>query len=518
MENFDLIPRIIDIPRVCDPRGNLSFLQRPGCLPFDVRRVYYLYDVPCDSERGGHSHRKVHEILIAVTGAFEVRVQNGQKEWTFTLNRPYQGLLLPQGVWRTLHNFTSGAVCLVLASDIFDEAEYVRDYDEFLDISARRISNNPSHRRFPFLSLDLVNQPYKQAMKDAACRVIDSGRYIGGEEVEEFEREIGEICEVPYVVGVSNGLDALRLILRAYIELGRLKPGDEVIVPADTYVATVLAVSDNNLVPVFADVDLESRNLKADAVLKVITPKTKAIIPVHLYGRVCWDEDMAALINQYDLLVIEDNAQAIMAQSNYPGLFGTKMTGGLGNAAGISFYPTKNLGAIGDAGAVATHDKGLADVVRALRNYGSDRQYHNIYTGLNCRLDPIQAAMMRVKIPYLRKDTLHRRAIAEIYQKEIINPLVQKPILGGEDCVWHQYVVLVEKRDDFRRYLLEQGVETAVHYPCPPYKQPCYSQFADDCFPNAEMIANKCVSLPISTCTSLDDAYSIAQIINSFNP
>lgn len=516
MEREDFKPRLIDIPRVCDPRGNLSFLQRPGCLPFDVKRVYYLYDVPCDSERGGHSHREVSEVLVAISGAFDVTVENGDGLTTFTLNRPYQGLLLPAGVWRTLENFTSGAVCLVIASGLYDEAEYVREYEEFQAITKARIEAQNPPKRYPFLDLGTVNEPYKQGMKDAACRVIDSGRYIGGKEVEDFEKDLAELCQVPYAVGVSNGLDALRLILRAFIDLGRLKPGDEVIVPADTYVATVLAVTDNGLVPVFADVDLDTMNLDPKAVENAITERTRAIMPVHLYGRVSWDEDLSALARKHNLHVIEDNAQGIGARSSVPGLFGTDITGGLGHAAGNSFYPTKNLGALGDAGAVTTHDAELASAVRALRNYGTDRLYHNIYAGLNCRLDPIQAAMMRVKLPSLSKDNEQRRQLARIYDAEITNPKVKKPLLGGEDCIWHQYVVRVEDRDAFRQYLLDHGVETAVHYPEPPYKQPCYAQYSSVNCPNADLITATCVSLPITSCTSPDDARTISSIINGY--
>ncbi len=515
MENKGLQPRIIEIPRVCDPRGNLSFLQRPGCMPFDVKRVYYLYDVPCDSERGGHSHRTVSEVLIAVTGAFDVTVENGDGLTKFTLNRPYQGLLLPAGVWRTLENFTSGAVCLVLASGLYDEAEYVREYDEFKAITKARIEAAEAPKRFPFLDLGQANEAYKQALKDAACRVIDSGRYIGGCEVEDLEKEVAELCQVPYAVGVSNGLDALRLILRAYIELGRLKPGDEVIVPGDTYIASVLAITDNGLLPVYADIDLETANITAESVEAVITERTRAIMPVHLYGRVSWDEGLKILAQERNMLVIEDNAQGIGAKSRFVGLYGTEMTGGLGNAAGISFYPTKNLGALGDGGMVTTHDQRLADVVRALRNYGADRQYHNLFAGLNCRLDPIQAAMLRVKLPFLSRENGHRQILAARYDEEIHNPKVEKPQWGVEDCIWHQYVVRVADREDFRQYLKGRGVETGVHYPATPYHQPCYGNYNANC-PNAELFCATCVSLPISSCTSEQDVREIAKIINDY--
>lgn len=517
MDSKASVPRIIDIPRVCDPRGNLSFLQRPGCLPFDVRRVYYLYDTPCDSERGGHSHRHLQQLLIAVTGSFDVNVDDGTQVKTFTLNRPYQGLYLPCGLWRTLSNFTSGAVCLVLASDLYDEAEYVRDYYEFRALAEAKIKAETVKAHYPFLDLGKLNEPYRQAMKDAACRVIDSGRYIGGQEVENLEKDIAAMCQVPYAIGVSNGLDALRLILRAYIELGNLKPGDEVIVPGDTYIATVLAVTDNGLKPVFADVDLATSNFTADSLRAVATKRTRAIMPVHLYGRVSWDAELANLVQKKGWLVIEDNAQSMGARSLVPGLFGTHEAGGLGHAAGTSFYPTKNIGALGDAGIITTHDPDLAQAVKALRNYGSEQQYHNQYAGLNCRLDPIQAAMLRVKIPYLGRENKHRQALAHIYDQEINNPAVSKPKMGAEDCIWHQYVVRVKNREDFRSYLSDNGVETAIHYPVAPFDQPCYAEYAAEAkCPNAEIVAAQCVSLPISSCTSEEDAHEIAKIINSY--
>ena len=234
-------------------------------------------------------------------------------------------------------------------------------------------------KHYGFLDLKGVNAPYIEALAEAASRVVRSGRYVGGEEVESLERKMSDVSGAPYTVAVSNGLDALRLILRAYVELGRLRPGCGVIVPANTYIATVLAIRDAGLTPVLADVDPLSSNLKGGEVLeRLIGPDTGAIMPVHLYGRVAWDDDMASIARRHNLLVIEDNAQAIGAESPAAGLFGTRLTGSLGHAAGMSFYPTKNVGALGDAGAVTTHDPQLAAMVRALANYGADRRYHNI--------------------------------------------------------------------------------------------------------------------------------------------
>ncbi|MDE6854457.1 MAG: DegT/DnrJ/EryC1/StrS family aminotransferase, partial [Muribaculaceae bacterium] len=322
-----------------------------------------------------------------------------------------------------------------------------------------------NRKTYPFLDLGTVNSPYSAALKEAARRVIDSGRYVGGAENEAFEAGLCELCHTPHAVGVSNGLDALRLIFRALIELGRLAPGDGVIVPANTYIASVLAVTDCGLRPVFVEPDPVTLNLDTSQVDAACDGTVKAVLTVHLYGRACFDSALAAAVRRHGLTVVEDNAQAIGADAAYPGLNGSVRTGSLGHAAACSFYPTKNLGALGDAGAVTTADTDIARTVRALANYGSDRRYHNIYEGFNCRLDPIQAAFMRVKLPYLEGETAHRRAIAAVYDEAITNPLIVKPLLSAPDgCVWHQYVVRTGRRDDFLRHLEANGVGYDIHY------------------------------------------------------
>ena len=362
--------------------------------------------------------------------------------------------------------------------------------------------------KYPFLDLGAVNAPYTDSLKDAACRVIDSGRYIGGNECEAFEKELAIATGTGYAVGTSNGLDALRLILKGYIELGRMTPGDGVIVPANTYIATVLAITDAGLNPVFVDADIDTMNIDTSLIEKAITPTTRAIMTVHLYGRPAFDSIMSDVARRRKLLIIEDNAQAIGASVD-----GVR-TGALGDAAAFSFYPTKNIGAIGDAGAVTTDDKELADAVRWLANYGSDRRYHNIFQGYNCRLDPIQAAFLRCKLPDIDKETTHRREIADIYTKNIINPHVIKPSDHGS--VWHQYVVRVADRDSFRSYLTANGVGSDIHYAVPPYQQPCYSEYSHLHFPVTERLASEIVSLPISRSISTDDALDISRIINGY--
>lgn len=371
--------------------------------------------------------------------------------------------------------------------------------------------------RYPFLDLKTVNAPYRDALVEAMTRVVDSGWYVGGVEVDNFEKALAEQTEAPYAVGLTNGLDALRLALRGYIELGRLKRGDKVMVPANTYVATVLAITDNGLEPVFADASVETLNMDTGRLEEYWEEGVKAIMPVHLYGRVCWDELLRDFVEKHELLVIEDNAQAIGARACVPGLFGTHRSGALGHAGCFSFYPTKNIGALGDAGALVTHDADLAEAVRAIRNYGSVRQYDNIYKGLNCRLDPVKAAQLMVKLPHVDEENAQRARLAAIYDTQINNPLVIKPKFCADgSCVWHQYVVRVNNRDAFRSYLLEHGVETAVHYATPPYRQTCYAEYSGTDMPVSDEIARTCVSLPITRCTSETDAGDISAIINAY--
>ena len=370
---------------------------------------------------------------------------------------------------------------------------------------------------YPFLDLALANAPYIDELKAAACEVIERGRYLHGVETEQLEQDIAGLCMAEHCVGVSNGLDALRLILRAYKEMGVLTEGDEVIVPANTYVASVLAISDNGLVPVLCDPREDTMNLDSSLLESLITPRTRAVMPVHLYGTPCWDEDLMRVARDHDLRIVEDNAQAIGACSAIPGLNGTSVTGGLGHAAGISFYPTKNLGALGDGGAVVTNDKELADTVRALANYGSERRYHNIYQGYNCRLDEIQAAMLRVKLRYLEHDNDIRNDVARAYCDSITNPRVKVPVIFDDmRQTWHQFVVRAQDRDDFRTYLAECGVGTDIHYATPAHQQPCYSTLTHAPLPVTDRLSGEVVSLPIAHPITPDDAREIAAVINDF--
>lgn len=376
-------------------------------------------------------------------------------------------------------------------------------------------------KTYTFLDLETVNRPYMGAIKASVGRVVESGRYIGGPENEAFERELARASGTDFAVGVSNGLDALRLIFRAFIVTGRLHPGDEVLVAANTYVASVLAVSDAGLTPVLVEPDELTMNMSAAAARRALTERTRAMLPVHLYGRVCWDEDLKRLAREFNLIVVEDNAQAIGAVSPVSGLDDqSHIAGSLGHAAAFSFYPTKNIGAMGDAGAVTTDRGRLADVVRSLANYGSRKRYCNEYQGFNCRLDPIQAAVLNVKLPHLKDVTAARCAVAQTYLDNITNPFVRLPLPAEEgNCVWHQFVIRCDSRDSLRRYLAEHGVQTDINYPEPVHRLPCYEvEFAGQSFPVAERLSRTLLCLPVSACTTPDDAREIAAVINSYKP
>ena len=373
--------------------------------------------------------------------------------------------------------------------------------------------------RYPFLNLADANRPYMEEMAEAAARVIRSGRYVGGAENEAFEKCLAEMTGTRFAIGVSNGLDALRLILRAYVELGEMKPGDEVIVPANTYIASVLAITDAGLTPVLVDADITTMNIDMSRIEQAVTTRTRAIMTVHLYGRVAWDRRMVEIARKYSLKIIEDCAQAIGARATVAGLNGGIYAGALGDAGAFSFYPTKNIGAVGDAGAVTTNDERLAATVRALANYGSDRRYHNIYCGYNCRLDPIQAAMLMVKLPHTANENADRFARALAYSRTIRHPNVITPLLSQQvtDNVWHQYVIRVTdgRRDEMKAQLEAAGVATDIHYAVPPHRQPCYASLHHGNLPVTELLASEILSLPIGPSTSVKDAAEIGEIINS---
>ncbi|MBL4829080.1 MAG: DegT/DnrJ/EryC1/StrS family aminotransferase, partial [Aliivibrio sp.] len=318
----------------------------------------------------------------------------------------------------------------------------------------------------PFLDLKAINQQYQVELKDACARVIDSGWYIMGNELKAFEQEFAGYCGSKHCIGVANGLDALTLTLRAWKELGKLQDGDEVIVPSNTYIASILSISENNLTPVLVEPDEATFNLTAEGIKASITDKTKVILPVHLYGQISPMKEIMALAKEHDLLVLEDCAQS------HGAMIDGKKAGSWGDAGAFSFYPGKNLGALGDAGAVTTDDGELSDVISALRNYGSHEKYKNKYKGVNSRLDEIQAAMLRVKLKHLDRETKARQDVANLYLDAIDNPLIELPhAVNHEGHVWHLFVVKTKNRKMLQQHLNDNDIQTLIHYPTPPHKQ-----------------------------------------------
>lgn len=388
----------------------------------------------------------------------------------------------------------------------------------------------------PFLSLHDITAKYRNEIHEAVLRVVDSGWYLQGKENEQFEQHYAEYIGSKHCIGCANGLDALIWIFRAYIELGVMQPGDEVIVPANTYIATILAITENNLVPVLVEPNPETLQIDDTLIEERITDRTKAICIVHLYGRLAYTEKIGELCKKYNLKLVEDNAQAHGCKTNLPSLqggAGGRLTGSIGDAAGHSFYPGKNLGALGDGGAVTTDDDELAAAIRALANYGSQKKYVFKYTGRNSRLDEIQAAVLDVKLRHLDEDLKARQAIAAYYYDNINNPLITLPTrLSDTENVYHLFPILVTStsplgdcgasslRDKLQKYLAENGVGTVIHYPIAPHKQECYANevwnTSQLSLPVTEMLADSELSLPISPTMTLKEAEEVVRLINSW--
>ncbi len=374
-----------------------------------------------------------------------------------------------------------------------------------------------------FLDLKAINDSFEPHLSNAIKRVLDSGWYLLGREVKAFEEEYAQYIGTKYCIGVANGLDALRLILKAYIEMGVMEEGDEIIVPANTYIASILAISDNRLKAVLVEPDILTYNIDPRKIEGKITKRTKGIMIVHLYGQCAMHPEVQRLVDKYKLKLIEDNAQSAGA------FYGYKRTGSLGHAAGHSFYPGKNLGCLGDGGAVTTDDEELARIIRAIANYGSNKKYINNYKGLNSRLDEIQAAILRVKLSRLDVNNQRRREIANFYLKNIENPdfilpkfvsgdsMKPKALNTASSHVWHIFLIRHSRRDELQQYLTENSVQTLIHYPIPPHKQLAYKEWNELNLPITEKIHSEVLSLPISQVMSDDEVNKIVGIVNSYS-
>lgn len=370
----------------------------------------------------------------------------------------------------------------------------------------------------PFLSLKDVTALHGAEINEAVNRVVNGGWYLQGKENESFEKNYSNFIGSKYTIGCANGLDALIWIFRAYIELGFMRPGDEVIVPANTYIATILAITENGLVPVLVEPKPNTLEIDDDRIESVITSKTKAIAIVHLYGRIAYTEKIGTLCQKYNLKLIEDCAQSHGCKS-YDG----RVTGNIGDAAGHSFYPGKNLGALGDGGAVTTNDEELAKAIRALANYGSQKKYVFKYAGRNSRLDEIQAAVLDVKLKYLVEDNMRRKEVAHYYYEHINNPLISLPdLLPDDQNAYHLFPIIVKggKRDALHDYLEANGVGTVCHYPIAPHKQECYAKeiwnVSQLSLPITERLADEELSLPIGPAITLEEVEYVVSLLNNF--
>ncbi len=376
-----------------------------------------------------------------------------------------------------------------------------------------------------FLDLQAINKTFEPALSEAIQKVVRSGWYLLGDEVKAFEKEYASFCGTKHCIAVANGLDALRLILRAYMEMGIMQEGDEIIVPANTYIASILAITDNKLIPVMVEPSMNSYNIDPALVEEKITEKTKAIMIVHLYGQIGMHPKLEEISKIYQLKIIEDSAQS-QGAAYVSGDGQLKVAGNLGDAAGHSFYPGKNLGALGDAGAVTTNDDSLADIIRAIANYGSKTKYYSDYKGVNSRLDEIQAAALRVKLRRLQADNQHRRTVAAYYSEHILNPEIILPAIDDADnnitnCrshVWHLFVIRTKYRQQLQSFLDENGIQTLIHYPVAPHEQRAYQQWNHLSFPLTEKIHREVLSLPISPLLTAPEMMAVVNCVNSFVP
>lgn len=358
-----------------------------------------------------------------------------------------------------------------------------------------------------FLDLYKINERLRKEINGKITQVLDSGWYLLGEETENFEQNFAKYCGVKHCIGVANGLESLNLIIRGY----GFAQGDEIIVPANTYIASILAISENGCTPILVEPDINTYNINPDLIEKKITSKTKAIMVVHLYGQAVQMQKIWALAQKYNLKIIEDSAQAHGAK------YQNKRVGSLGDASGFSFYPGKNLGCVGDGGCVTTNDDELAQKIKALRNYGSHKKYHNVFIGMNSRLDEIQAGILDIKLKFLDEDNQKRKEIAKYYRKNIKNSNIILPNVYAEDAhVWHLFVVRTKQRDNFQKYLLDNEIQTIIHYPIPPHKQECYKLWNNLSYPITEEIHKSVLSLPISPVMSDDEVRKVVEVINEY--
>ena len=481
------IVRVVDLQTIPMDNGTLSVAEVSKHIGFPVHRTYIISEVPEGQSRGGHGHRNLRQCFICVKGAAELVVTRGGRSQAVTLGAAPQAVVVGPGCWRDLGRFSADAVVFVLASDEYDETDYIRDRAAF----AAWERDEAAIASVPYLDLSRQMDEVGPDIELAMRRVVKSGRFIGGAEVERFEADFAAYCQGGHMVGVGNGLEALSLTLRAW----GVGPGDEVIAPAHSFIATALAVDAVGARPVLVDVEPDTGLIDVGQVAAAITPRTRAVLPVHLYGHPVDMDGLRAALGGRDILILEDAAQAHGAR--YKG----RRCGALGDAAAFSFYPTKNLGALGDAGGVVTGDRQCADRLRRLANYGSTVKYVHEDLGGNSRLDPLQAAVLSVKLERLDRWNDRRRALAALYLDGLagIAGLELPAVRSWAEPVWHVFAVRAPgRREALRAYLEAHGVGVNIHYPAPMHLQPCYAgRWRRGQFPVAEALSASLLSLPL---------------------
>ncbi len=483
------VPYIQNLKNKKDDRGGLGIIESSVDSGFNFKRVYTLNDIPKDKVRGQHAHKELKQIIFCSKGKISIYLEKDKEKYTFLLDSPYKYIYIPAGCWREVTSLEDGSACVVLASQEYDPDDYIHDYNEFIkwDDSKNRVTS------VPYIPMKRAYQSLANELENVTQKVLESGNCIMGSELMNFEHEFAKYIGTKHAIGVANGLDALTLILKAKC----VKKGDEVIVPANTFIATALAVTKSGATPVFVDCDPNTYNIDPLKLEEKITNKTKVIMAVHLYGQPADMTPIMQLAKKYNLEIVEDAAQA------HGACYGKKRVGSIGCAAGFSFYPTKTLGAYGDGGMITTNDDALAEKVKLLRNYGSEEKYNHVLAGENSRLDEIQAAFLRIKLKYLEGWNAVRNKYASLYLSQLSNvsDIKLPSVIKGVYPVWHVFPIAVknELREKLLKYLDENQIGYNIHYPVPIHLQKAYEhlEFKRGDFPIAEETSQQILSLPL---------------------
>jgi dTDP-4-amino-4,6-dideoxygalactose transaminase len=497
--------RLVDLQLIESESGTLGVADAATHIGFPVLRAYFLTGVPNGKGRGGHAHKTMRQCFICLRGQVTIAVSKGAEILKARLTSYSKALVVDAACWRDLYDFSSDALVLVLASQPYTEPDYIRDHAEFLEWERRQ-----SASAVPFIDLGRQHADMERAVTDAVYEVIRSGIYIGGPLLAEFEAQFADYCGAAHAVGVGNGLDALALALAGW----GIGAGDEVIVPAHTFIATALAVDRVGATPVLVDVEADTGLMDPTLLEAAITPRTRAVIPVHLYGQAADIEAIRKVIGGRDIKILEDAAQA------HGAFYGNRRCGALGDAAAFSFYPTKNLGALGDGGAVVTGDPDLAAAVRRLGNYGGIHKYEHEVIGGNSRLDPMQAAVLSAKLPWLDQMNARRSELADLYLANLadLDGLALPKIHPYARPVWHVFAVRCPgRRDELFRYLADRNIDANIHYPAPIHRQACYAdRWQGQSFPVAEMWARDVLSLPLNSTHTNSEILAVIEAVTDF--